>query len=1075
MNKPDYFISNSVKAFAVLLLFSTALLGKPDSMDLSGDWRFALDPDNKGVNEQWYAETLQDSIRLPATTTTAGKGEVQAEHLSLNAENLRNLFQENRYIGAAWYQRDVIVPANWTEGGSVVLKLERVLWESRIWINGHPVGAERSLSTPHRYEVGGYLVPGENVITVRIDNRKLLPVGDIGHGYTEETQTIWNGILGDIVLINRGTFYLDNLMLRPSIQENGVWMNFNVVNRKSESVDIELVSMATPGNFSGASMDGGNWRLQIPPGTSSWTLFAYLGEDYERWSEFNPAVYTLELNAKTDEFNFVVRADFGMRRFHAEGRGLYLNDEPVFLRGNLECAIFPKTGHPDVEGSEWRRIFEVAREWGLNHFRFHSWTPPRAAFEAADQMGFYLQIEPPNWTFNNGHDPELDQFFVEELKRIISEYGNHPSFVMLSLGNELTGDFVYLDSIMIQLKEIHPDLLYTSTSYTFAERGQTPGPQDDFFISQRTSSGWVRGQGFINATVPTTDSDYAEGLSAVSVPLITHEVGQYVVYPDLRDLKYYEQGPMRNIAYESIKADLKAKGRLHEADAYTSASGQLAAILYKEDIERALRTRDLAGFQLLQLHDFPGQSTATVGLLNPFWKSKGIVPAATFCEYNSPTVPLLRMPRKTYQSSETFSGQLEVAHFGPEVLPAGQASWELQHNGQVVRRGVIKHNEIPRGNGHQVGEVIFNFKELPSPAELTLVIELEAGFRNQWRLWVYPDRLKVDERIPVARDLGPEVLDKVQKGESILLLPSPSTIQAPIRGRFIPVFWSPVHFANQPGTLGALIDEDHPVFDAFPTRFHTDWQWWELLSESVSVDLDVLDVTLDMPFRFIDKFNRNALPAGIFEFAYGQGKVLVCTLDIESDLENRIVAAQLRESILQYMQSVDFNPGTALEKHQLDRLFGPPKFEIVTNSQHPDYPATNVLDGNKDTFWHTDWNHDHGPPFQLEIQLPETRVVEGFDYTPRQDSPNGRILVYSVQLLEDNGNWVKVVDRARFSGDSEPASVTFSEAKKTERMRLIIHESHEQMTMASAAQLTLTQREDEADVRDLGLIEGFNE
>ncbi len=1059
-----------------LLLFfmlSPAIYGLTD---LSGEWRFALDPEDEGLSERWYQKTLSGSIELPATTTTAGKGEDQEGRLSLDAENLRHLLQQNRYVGAAWYQRDFELPEDWSEIGSVELSLERVLWESRVWINGHPVGAERSLSTPHRFEVGSHLMAGSNTITIRIDNRKLLPVGVIGHGYTEETQTVWNGILGEITLKNRGKLYLSDLNVRPDIGKDGVWMKFNVVNRTGRLREVKLGASAIPKTGEGSALDGGSWNLSIPTGTSSWTLFAQLGKGYEYWSEFNPVVYSFEVRMMCDEKSSTASTDFGMRRMEAAGNQILLNNVPVFLRGNLECAIFPRTGHPDVDGEEWMRIFQVAREWGLNHFRFHSWTPPRAAFEAADQMGFYLQVEPPNWTFNNGHNPELDKFFLEEAKRIIAEFGNHPSFVMLSLGNELDGDFGYLDSVIVRLREIQPDLLYTSTSYTFAERGTVPGPQDDFFISQRTSSGWVRGQGFINSTEPTTDSDYAEGLSSVTMPLITHEIGQYVVYPDLRDLDLYEDSPMRNIAYESIRVDLAEKGRLHEAAAYTAASGQLAAILYKEDIERALRTKGLAGFQLLQLHDFPGQSTATVGLLNPFWKSKGIIEAEAFRNFNGPTVPLLRLPKKTFRASEMFNGKLEVAHFGSKPLPSGEVTWKLKHGERVVRSGVIDYSGIALGNGHYIGEIAFDFEEIPSPAELSLVVEIgQTESRNEWRIWVYPERLNKKELIRIVNDMGPDTLEALKAGETILLIPSPSTIQQPIRGRFIPVFWSPVHFANQPGTLGALIDEKHPVFKSFPTRYHTDWQWWELLSESIAVDLDVLDVTLDMPFRFIDKFNRNALPAGIFEFGFEQGKALVCTLDIESDLENRIVAAQLRESIIEYMESELFNPQNTLSQSELDQLFGLPRFEVLTNSQHPDYPASNILDGNTNTFWHSDWNHDHGPPFQLEIILPEHRSVQGLIYTPRQDSSNGRITRYSIEVLEYDNQWKPITENGLLSGDDQTTLIRFPEPLEVERIRMVIHESHAGRAIASAAALIPLFGEDEADVRDLGIIEGFNE
>lgn len=84
---------------------------------------------------------------------------------------------------------------------------------------------------------------------------------------------------------------------------------------------------------------------------------------------------------------------FGFREIRAEGRQLRINGRPLLLRGTLDCAIFPRTGHPPTDVASWRRVLEVVRAHGLNHVRYHSWCPPEAAFVAADELGVYLQVE----------------------------------------------------------------------------------------------------------------------------------------------------------------------------------------------------------------------------------------------------------------------------------------------------------------------------------------------------------------------------------------------------------------------------------------------------------------------------------------------------------------------------------------------------------------------------------------------------------------------------------------------------------------------------------------------------------
>ena len=118
------------------------------------------------------------------------------------------------------------------------------------------------------------------------------------------------------------------------------------------------------------------------------------------------------------------------------------------------------------------------------------------------------------------------------------------------------------------------------------------------------------------------DKDFRASVDGMEVPTVTHEVGQYSVYPDLSEIAKYT-GTLLPLNFMAVRNDLEKKGRLDKASAYLQASGKLAAILYKEEVERALKTPGISGFQLLDLHDFPGQGTALVGLLNAFWGEQG--------------------------------------------------------------------------------------------------------------------------------------------------------------------------------------------------------------------------------------------------------------------------------------------------------------------------------------------------------------------------------------------------------------------------------------------------------------------
>ncbi len=100
---------------------------------------------------------------------------------------------------------------------------------------------------------------------------------------------------------------------------------------------------------------------------------------------------------------------------------------------------------------------------------------------------------------------------------------------------------------------------------------------------------------------------------------------------------------------------------LDQADDFLLASGKLQTLCYKEDIESALRTDGFGGFQLLDLHDFPGQGTALVGVLDAFWESKGYVTAEEYHRFSCQTVPLARMTKRIWTNDESFSADIEIA------------------------------------------------------------------------------------------------------------------------------------------------------------------------------------------------------------------------------------------------------------------------------------------------------------------------------------------------------------------------------------------------------------------------------
>ena len=145
----------------------------------------------------------------------------------------------------------------------------------------------------------------------------------------------------------------------------------------------------------------------------------------------------------------------------------------------------------------------------------------------------------------------------------------------------------------------------------------------------------------------------------------------------------------------------------------------------------------------------------------------------------------------------------------------------------------------------------------------------------------------------------------MSQGKTVLLNPDYRMLKG-ITGRFVPVFWSPVHFPNQPSTMGLLMNKNHAAFNDFPTAGYTEWQWWDLCLKSKSLIIDDLDVTPVV--SVIDNFVTNHHLANVFETKVGEGKLLFSSIDLINNLEKRPVARQLRASLLRYMESDAFDP-----------------------------------------------------------------------------------------------------------------------------------------------------------------------
>lgn len=884
----------------------------PLSLSLAGEWNVTLG-DAKEVKH----------AMLPGTIDTNHLGFAPSD--TTETTHLTRLYA---YKGKATYSRTIEIPKQWKKA-AVELFLERTkpTW---VYVDGNLVDSCNFISTPQRY-ILPKLKTGKHQLDIVVDNSRGVPEQVYGssHAYTEDTQTNWNGIIGEISL-----------------------------------KQVELKA--------GQKLKSGM------------------------------------VQSESRQYTGKVLPCF--RDFRIEGAHFYADGHPVFLRGKHDAAVWPLTGHVDMTVEGWMKYLGICSAYGINHVRFHSWCPPEAAFVAADSLGIYLQPELPFWGSFDDKDETLMTFLHQEGENILREYGHHPSFRMMALGNELWGSIDKMKEFVDDFREIAPDKYYTfGSNYYLGYQGVKEGM--DYFTTCRIGGeGWgkynthTRGSfsfadaydgGIINHFRPNTTMNFDEACDkwaspqpwqrqdveqtsykrAAGIPIISHETGQFQTYPDFREIKKYT-GVLYPYNFEIFRRRLAAAGMLSQADDFHKASGLWSVKLYKADIEMDLRTKNMAGFQLLDIQDYPGQGSAFVGILDAFMESKGITTANEWHQWCSSVVPLLVTDRFCYDENEMMNAKVQIANYGGESLKGKKLLWKLDYapdensaddaspkaganidrfnqpsplaQGEIpittdeeglIDIGEIHHKMKVMANGFNDGNGTCLDVKIPS-RKVILTLDIDYGrydarrHRNTYDLWIYTTEKSLDiykKGVVITSDLTDEVAKKLEKGAKVLWMPTTSknfvasadTISQAgnatpytVGGLFQTDYWNYRMFKTicennkktvSPGTLGILTNPKHPIFCDFPTEMHTNWQWFPVIKESHPLVLDNFAKDDKPIVQVIDNIERNHKLGLVMEWKVGAGKLLVCMSDLEKASEYPEGRA-FYESVLSYMRSPEFAP-----------------------------------------------------------------------------------------------------------------------------------------------------------------------
>ena len=960
-----------------LLLFAYILPSAAQTIDLSGQWQFRIDRDGKGESEAWYAATtpFDDTIFLPASMPQRLKG----DDISVNTRWVGSLYDssyffnpymkryrnpgkdmklqffltpDKHYVGKAWYKKTITLPDS-ADLPMYALYLERPHITTQVWVNGEKVDRmQKSLSVPHVFYLYGMLNPGENTIAICVDNDpETVKVGQDSHSITDQTQGDWNGIVGKMEL--RPFNALDYVAVYPDIDNRRANVHVEMLDYKpGKKATLTLKATAFNTDKTHAVSSKPVQIILSDDKVVSSDVALDMGDSMLLWDEFHPQLYRLEVCLTTaDGRTYSKETVFGMRKIEIRDKMFYVNGRQIQLRGTVENCNFPNTGYPPMDVDSWLRVFNRCKAYGLNHVRFHSYCPPEAAFLAADMVGMYIQPEGPSWPNHGvklGRGEPIDTYLMDESLAIVDEYGNHPSFTFFAFGNEPAGNWVkWSTDHVAQMKQHDPRHLYCGFSVGGGWAWQ-PGSEYAVKAGARGLNEWSKRapESIVNFEKNiTTYNGKDMPNTPITMPFVSHETGQWCAFPNFDEIPKYT-GVNKAKNFEIFRDLLRDNGMESRAHDFMMASGKLQAICYKAEIERTMRTPRYAGFQLLALNDYSGQGTALVGLTDVFFDDKGYMTSEEFREFCSPIVPLAKMPKFTYKSDETFVADVELNQFSDAAMKNVNIHWSLtpapKTQGGIMllnqpaplAEGDFDARDFPVGGNIPIGRISVPLSEVEEASRYTLSVSIPGTeVRNHWDIWVYPTQLTtkvkyekkswIPKGIYVTDSLDAKAIKTLNKGGKVLICAGGKvTYGKEVVQQFTPVFWNTSWFKMRPPhTTGILVDNAHPIFDLFPTDYHSDLQWWELVNRAQVMQFTDFPTDFQPLVQSIDTWFVSRKIGMLFEAKVGKGKLVMTTMDITNNLDKRIVARQMRESILSYMQSDKFAPAWDININNVSDLF----------------------------------------------------------------------------------------------------------------------------------------------------------
>lgn len=395
-----------------------------DWMSLNGPWRFAFDPEDRGVEEGWFeGHDYVQTIVVPYPWQSPMSG-----------------IHAPEYQGVAWYERE-IVPPHTVDSPRAFLVFGAVDWHATVWIDGKKVAEHEGGYTPFEVELPRLEehVPSLRV-TVRVEDRT---DPETPNGKQTGWYTPTGGIWQTVYLEGRGAAYFRRAHISPDI--DAARATFDCVVEAPEAGQYSLDIVARPEDWYSLAHEVSHdisREVDLQAGANEVQVVLPVPEP-RLWSPERPHLYFAKLRLRQQSTVVdSVRTYFGMRKV---SRGTYngsaheyilLNNKPIYLKGALHQSFNPQGVYTHPSDDFLRRDYEKAKEFGLNFIRIHIKVEEPRALYWADKLGVLLMCDMPNYGKKTDRSKRL---WEETLRAAVARDFNHPSIFAWCDFNETWG------------------------------------------------------------------------------------------------------------------------------------------------------------------------------------------------------------------------------------------------------------------------------------------------------------------------------------------------------------------------------------------------------------------------------------------------------------------------------------------------------------------------------------------------------------------------------------------------------------------------------------------------------------